>query len=44
MNENKIVRFNIFDHTYFSEDIDKDIKRYKKELKKDGLTKNQLND
>ena len=43
-NGQKIEPFNIFHHWRFCEDIDKDVKVYKKEIKKEGLTKKQLED
>lgn len=43
-NEKKIEPFNIFQHWRFCEDVDKVVKNYKKEIKKEGLTKKQLED
>ena len=41
-NERKIELFNIFRHYSFCECVDKAVKKYKKEIKKEGLTKKQL--
>ena len=43
-NARKIEPYNIFDHWSFCEDVDKVVKKYKKEIKKEGLTKKQLED
>lgn len=38
-NDNKIEVYNVFDHWRFCEDIDKSVKKYKKAMKQEGLTK-----
>ena len=43
-NAKKIESFNIFHHWRFGEYVDKLVKKYKKEIKKEGLTKKQLED
>ena len=43
-NEQQIEPFNIFHNWRFCEDVDKAVKKYKKEIKKEGLTKKQLED